>query len=176
MSNLSELLPTGGGQNAVNFVASGTLSSGQAVILKTNGQVEAVGNAAPTLGAASAAIVNLPTRVASTYDTANDKVVVFYLDGGVGKAAVGTISGTTITFGTGVNFNSTNQADFMGASFDVNAGYFVSFSGNSISSIDIAFVVTNITDENYLSTGTGNGNTFFIGAPRTASMTFTANF
>jgi hypothetical protein len=122
MSNLSELLPTGGGQNAVNFVASGTLSSGQAVILKTNGQVEAVGNAAPTLGAASATIVNAPTRVASTYDTANDKVVVFYLDGGVGKAAVGTISGTTITFGTGVNFNSTNQADFMGASFDVNAG------------------------------------------------------
>lgn len=60
--------------------------------------------------------------------------------------------------------------------FDVNAGYFVAFSGSSISSIDIAFVVTNITDESYLSTGTGNGSTFFIGAPRTASMTFTANF
>ena len=60
--------------------------------------------------------------------------------------------------------------------FDVNAGYFVGFSGSGISSIDIAFVVTNVTDESYLSTGTGNDNTFFIGAPRTASMTFTANF
>jgi hypothetical protein len=42
MSNLSELLPTGGGQNAVDFVASGTLSSGQTVALKANGTVEAV--------------------------------------------------------------------------------------------------------------------------------------
>ena len=42
MSNLSELLPTGGGQNAVDFVATGNLASGQAVALKTNGQVEAV--------------------------------------------------------------------------------------------------------------------------------------
>ena len=41
MSNLSELLPTGGGQNAVDFVASGTLSSGQAVSLKADGTVEA---------------------------------------------------------------------------------------------------------------------------------------
>lgn len=42
MSNLSELLPTGGGQNAVDFVASGTLSSGQTVGLKADGTVEAV--------------------------------------------------------------------------------------------------------------------------------------
>lgn len=60
--------------------------------------------------------------------------------------------------------------------FDMNAGYFINFLGNAISSVDIAFVVTNITDESYLSTGSGNGNTFFIGAPRTASMTLTATF
>ena len=42
MSNLSELLPTGGGQNVVDFVASGTLSSGQTVALKADGTVEAV--------------------------------------------------------------------------------------------------------------------------------------
>ena len=39
MSNLSELLPSGGGQNQVEFVASGTLPNGKPVILKTNGQV-----------------------------------------------------------------------------------------------------------------------------------------
>ncbi len=60
--------------------------------------------------------------------------------------------------------------------FDMNANYVVNFDNNAISSMDIAFVVTNITDESYLSTGTGNGTTFFIGAPRTASMTLTANF
>ena len=31
MSNLSDLLPSGGGQNIVEFTASGTISSGQAV-------------------------------------------------------------------------------------------------------------------------------------------------
>lgn len=60
--------------------------------------------------------------------------------------------------------------------FDVNAGYMINFNGHAINSIDISFVITNITDESYLSTGTGNGTKFFIGAPRTASMTFTANF
>lgn len=60
--------------------------------------------------------------------------------------------------------------------FDMNASYFLSFDNSAISSMNIAFVVTNITDESYLSTGTGNGTTFFIGAPRTASMTLTANF
>ena len=42
MSNLSELLPSGGGQNAVDFVASGTLGNGVTVALKTDGTVEAV--------------------------------------------------------------------------------------------------------------------------------------
>lgn len=60
--------------------------------------------------------------------------------------------------------------------YDVNAGYAFSFNNSAISTVDVAFVVTNITDESYLSTGTGNGNTFFIGAPRTASMTLTATF
>ena len=46
MSNLSELLPTGGGQNAVDFVASGTLSSGQTVALQSDGTVEAVAETA----------------------------------------------------------------------------------------------------------------------------------
>ena len=47
MSNLSELLPTGGGQNAVDFVATGTLASGQTVVLKTDGTVEAVAEEVP---------------------------------------------------------------------------------------------------------------------------------
>ena len=42
MSNLSDLLPAGAGGKQVNFVASGTLPSGQTVALKTNGQVEAI--------------------------------------------------------------------------------------------------------------------------------------
>ena len=42
MSNLSELLPSGGGQNVVEFTASGTAASGKPVILNTNGTVTQV--------------------------------------------------------------------------------------------------------------------------------------
>ena len=42
MSNLSELLPAGAGAKSAEFVASGTLGSGQTVALKADGTVEAV--------------------------------------------------------------------------------------------------------------------------------------
>ena len=42
MTNLSELLPSGGGQNNVQFVAQGTLNNGQTVRLRTDGKVEAI--------------------------------------------------------------------------------------------------------------------------------------
>lgn len=57
-----------------------------------------------------------------------------------------------------------------------NVGYSATIDNNTFKAVDIAFVVTNVTDENYLSTGTGNGLTYFIGAPRTATMTLTTNF
>ncbi|MGS0535831.1 TonB-dependent receptor domain-containing protein [Pseudoalteromonas sp. SaAl2] len=59
---------------------------------------------------------------------------------------------------------------------DFNAGYFAEVNAGAFTSIDIAFAVTNVTDKQYLSGGTGNGSTYFIGAPRTAALTFTANF
>jgi iron complex outermembrane receptor protein len=59
---------------------------------------------------------------------------------------------------------------------DFNAGYSAVIDSNVFKSFDLAFVVNNLTDESFLSTGTGNGTTFFIGAPRTASMTFSVNF
>jgi iron complex outermembrane receptor protein len=60
--------------------------------------------------------------------------------------------------------------------FDVNANYYKDLNGELFNSIEIAFVINNILDERYLATGTGNGKTFFIGGPRTASVTFSANF
>jgi iron complex outermembrane receptor protein len=60
--------------------------------------------------------------------------------------------------------------------FDLNAGYSAQIQNSPFKTIDIAFVVTNVTDEDYLSTGTGNGLTYFIGAPRTATMTFSTSF
>ena len=59
-----------------------------------------------------------------TYDTVNNKVVVVYRDTGnsnYGTAAVGTVSGTDISFGTPVVFNSGNSTD-ISAKFDENVG------------------------------------------------------
>ncbi len=59
---------------------------------------------------------------------------------------------------------------------DMYIGYNLASDGELFNSLDIAFVVNNIFDTSYLSTGTGNGQTFFIGAPKTAAITFTASF
>jgi len=55
MSNLSELLPAGGGGKNVNFVASGSVSNGVAVSLNSDGTVSS-GNNTDFLGISDAAI------------------------------------------------------------------------------------------------------------------------
>ena len=111
MSNLSELLPAGAGAKSAEFVASGTLSSGQTVILNSNGTVEAVAetNISAAIGTqANAANVNAEDT-AVVYDSATDKFTLFYADrnnSDYGTYVVGTISGTSITFGTPAVFNS----------------------------------------------------------------------
>lgn len=59
---------------------------------------------------------------------------------------------------------------------DMYLGYNITSNGELFESMDISLVVNNIFDKRYLSTGTGNGKTFFIGAPKTAAITFTASF
>lgn len=59
---------------------------------------------------------------------------------------------------------------------DMYLGYNISSGGDLFKSMDISLVVNNIFDKRYLSTGTGNGTTYFIGAPKTAAVTFTASF
>jgi len=127
MSNLSELLPTGGGQNAVDFVASGTLSSGQAVILKADGQVEAISGSAAVTGSKTVFEAATTRSVASAYDTNTNRVVIAYKDVGNsehGTAIVGTVSGTSISFGTAVVFETAEVQD-VALTFDNNSNKIV---------------------------------------------------
>jgi len=118
MSNLSELLPAGSSVKSADFVAQGTLASGVTVALRSDGKVEAI---SATGGPASAgtpvefetgSIQDASSALGSfwaAYDYTNDRVVVAYcdkLDNYYGKAAVGTVSGSAISFGTPVNFNN----------------------------------------------------------------------
>ena len=59
---------------------------------------------------------------------------------------------------------------------DANIGYDINFSNPMFKSLNVTFVINNLLDKRYLSTGTGTGNTYFIGGPRTAAVTITANF
>ena len=108
MSNLSELLPTGGGQNSVEFVASGTLASGQAVALKNDGTVAAISATGGGEGIGTPVVFEAADSpyVTSTFDSNSNKIVVSYRDDGnssYGTAVVGTVSGTSISFGTPVS-------------------------------------------------------------------------
>ena len=102
MSNLADLLPAGGGQNNTEFVADGTISSGAPVILT------AAGKAAPVSSSTTAAAVQTEVEFLSSavstpnlvWDSTNSKAVVFYNRSGVGFCKVGSLSGSTLTWGT----------------------------------------------------------------------------
>ena len=120
MSNLSELLPAGAGAKSATFVASGTLASGQTVALKTDGTVSAISAQVSSDSVFESAQT---LYLSSTFDSANNKVVIFYSDYGnsqYGTAIVGTVSGTAISFGTPVVFNSADHNN-LSATFDNNA-------------------------------------------------------
>ena len=126
MSNLSELLPAGGSGKTVEMVASGALSNGDKVILKADGTAKVVGIGAAATGSAvvfeGAAVYY---GITATFDSAANKVVIAYRDYGnsnYGTAIVGTVSGTSISFGTAVVFSSENKTSRMSAVFDTNAG------------------------------------------------------
>lgn len=116
MSNLTELLPAGGGGKNVNFVASGTIGNGVTVALNSDGTVSSIGLASGSMVEFSSVQVRY---VASAYDSTNDKIVVAYRETAsgpdVGMAVVGTVSGTSISFGTPVQFEAgtTNYIDIV---------------------------------------------------------------
>ena len=105
MSNLSDLLPAGGGGLTAEFVASGTLPNGQAVILNSDGTVTAVAGS----GSGAAVPANSVSRFdvgatkfsTSHYDGSTGRFVVVFADGSnsyYGTACVGTVTGTSIVF------------------------------------------------------------------------------
>jgi hypothetical protein len=121
MSNLSDLLPAGAGAKVITATADGNLATGQTVILQSDGTVKAV--EATTAGFGSAAVFESASTAFSVvvYDSYNDKLVVFYSDAGdsnKGKAAVGTVTGNSISWGTPVQFSTGNDVTYIGGTYD----------------------------------------------------------
>jgi len=163
MTNLTDLLPAGAGGKQVSFVASGTLSSGQTVALNSDGTVSAVAatNFSQSLGSRTSFNTGYATAYHSAvYDSANNKVVISYQDqttGSYGTAVVGTVSGTSISFGTPVVFESANSP-YISSTFDsVNNKVVIAYRDGGNSDAGTAIV------------GTVSGTSISFGSPTTFS-------
>ena len=172
MTNVSDLFPAGGGNNTIEMVASGALSNGDKVILQSDGTVKVVASTAvsESIPAGAESVFNSGGNIQFTScsfdpNTAG-KFVVAYTDYGnntKGTAVVGTISGTTITFGAEYVFSS-GVAYYTSCSFDPNtSGKFVVAykDGNSTYGTAVVGTVSGTT----LSFGTAvvfnSGNTLY---------------
>jgi hypothetical protein len=129
----------GGGGTAGIFLAaaSGSLANGSKVVINTDGTVSAVTGASTSAGTAatysSSAISNAnhTVQIASVYDSTNNKTVVVYVTSSGGSAVVGTVSGTSISFGTPVLFDS--SAAGVSVAFDsVNSKIVISYGLSSV--------------------------------------------
>lgn len=102
MSNLSELLPSGGGQNVGSFVASGTIANGAVVGLTSDGKVSILDpSSVGSTVTVSPATGNIG-QSCSVYDDTRNVVHVVYKHNNTQyiEHIAGSISGSTITFGT----------------------------------------------------------------------------
>ena len=94
-----------------NFVANGAIPNGSTVVINTDGTVGVItSSGAPTdsVGVKTTFTANA-SNTRATFDSTNGKVVIAYEDGGnssYSTAIVGTVTGTGITFGSAVVFES----------------------------------------------------------------------
>jgi len=133
----------------VRAVASGALTDGKAVIVNSNGTVSVVASTGSATQALGSGVVFETAQVSETqsaYDTTNNKVVIAYRDGGnsnYGTAVVGTVSGTSISFGSPSTFNTSGYTADISIAFDATAGKFViSYRDNGNNNYGTAIVGT----------------------------------
>ena len=104
----------------VRAVASGALSNGDTIIVNSDGTVSAV--AGVTGGVGTAVVYEAASADTSSivFDSNSNKIVITYRDNGssgYGTCVVGTVSGTSISFGTPVVFES-DGTSWLSSAFD----------------------------------------------------------
>jgi len=163
MSNLSELLPSGGGQNVGSFTASGTITNGQLVGLRADGKVEAItatSEAATTEANFTSTSLwsgGNQSTLSSVYDINADRVVQFYASTTSTQYCTGVVSTPTASgltsFGTPVVIN-TSDSDYISAVYHVAAQKsVVGFRDGGASNYGRAYVITVDPSDNSLTFG-----------------------
>ena len=145
-------------------VASGTLTNGSSVIVNSDGTVSVVAGSDTTSGSVVQFEAGNTQKPRSAYDTTNNRVVIAYADLGnsyYGTAVVGTISGTSISFGTPAVFNSAQSNGSMSIVFDDNAGKVViSYQDGGTNQGESVVGTVSGTSISFGSTATFIGNDF----------------
>jgi len=139
-------------------VASGALPNGKPVVVNADGTVSVVSGSDSTAGTpvvfeSANTGASIP---AAGFDSSNNKVVIAYADGfpdGIGTAIVGTVSGTSISFGTPVVFYN-NSTGNCGVTFDSNSNKVVITYTNGVDSSKGTAIV-----------GTVSGTSISFGSP-----------
>jgi hypothetical protein len=114
--------PAAGG-STLTAVASGSLSNGSTVVINVDGTVSVVAGTTQAVGTPVVFNSASSANLAATYDAASQRVVIAYRNGGNGNrgtAVVGTVSGTSISFGTPVVFNNAFTTN-ISATYDANS-------------------------------------------------------
>ena len=142
-TDLSFVAASGGGEQT--FTAGGSISAGALVGLNNNGTISTMG---ATAGSPTRFSGNMSSSRgdynATVYDTANNKIIQFYRDTNNSNyltCIVGTVSGTSISYGTPVALSATSQK--MRATYDTNSSRAVCvYSDDSQSDDGYAVVVS----------------------------------
>ena len=144
----SALSPVSGGGGTVELTASGNIPNGATVIINTDGTVGVITQTTSTDPSVGSAVVFESAAVyrpSATFDSSNNKVVIAYRDQGNsnhGTAIVGTVSGSSISFGSPVVFLSSHTQS-ISATFDsTNNKVVISYRDNGNSSYGRSIVGT----------------------------------
>ena len=132
----------------ITYVDSGNSSYGTAIV----GTIDDSDN---SISFGTAVVFNSAgtDQIDSTFDSSNNKVVIAYRNygsGGHGQAIVGTVSGTSISFGSATSFfSNSNGTSYISISFDTNVNkVLIAYSDNikdgygiagTVSGTDISF-------------------------------------
>ena len=103
------------------YADNGNSSHGTAIVGTVDSSDNSISFGTPVVF--NSASTDVANGTGATFDSSNNKVVVAYRDGGdsnKGKAIVGTVSGTGISFGTEAEFNNASTI-YIDATFDTNA-------------------------------------------------------
>ena len=136
--------------------ASGAIVAGKPVVVNSAGTVSEVSATAQSLGSETEFTTTAANYVHVVYDSNSNRSVLIYRNGtnSKGEARVGTVSGTSISYGTAVEFEQGNT-EFIGATFDSNSNKVViAYRDAGNSNYGTAIVGTVDPSDNSISFGT----------------------